>query len=120
MRLIFTTQASTFEKINIPINNLEVGKNYKLYFSQSNDTTATTSNNYGCTVLDTQTTQTTSAITSLLWSQTTEEAIKKSINQTITFTATAKIMYWTWDFSRLEDGIESDFKIYDIYIAKID
>ena len=119
MRLIFTTKASTFEKINIPISNLVVGKKYKLYFSQDNDATITESNNYGCTILNTQTTQTISVIPSLLWSPTTQTAIKKSINQTITFIATAKTMYWTWDFSKLADGTESNFKIYDIYLAKI-
>lgn len=119
MRLIFTTKESTFEKINIPINNLVVGKKYKLYFSQVNDATITESNNYGSTILNTPITQTTSAIPSLLWLPTTQTAIKKSINQTITFTATAKTMYWIWDFSKLADGIECNFKIYDIYLAKI-
>ncbi len=119
MKLIFSTQQNTFEKINIPINNLEVNGKYKLYFSQSNSTVATNNNNYGCTILNTQITQTTSTINPLLWSKTTQEDIKKSINQSITFTATAQTMYWIWDFSRLQDETESEFRIYDVYITRI-
>lgn len=119
MKLTCICQSGVHEKINIPIINLEKGKNYKLYFSQSNTVSATTSNNYGFTILTTQTTQTNSKIENLLWSQTTEPLIKKSINQVINFTATATTMYWTWDFSKLQDESEFEFKIYDVYIAQI-
>jgi len=40
-------------------------------------------------------------------------------NRTITFTATAKTMYWTWDFGLMQDGILDNYNITDIQLDPV-
>lgn len=109
-------QNNVYEKANILISNLEIGTTYRLYFSAYTNATLVTTYNYGCTISNEKTTQTTQKLSSLLWS-TTKNGY--GTNQTITFTADAETMYWTWDFSGFTDNVESNFKIYDVHITKI-
>lgn len=104
--------SAQFEKINIPLDNLEVGTLYQLSYTTSNDSGIITvnSNNlmYGCTVMPTPSTDYTTSSkiigntgynSGYLWKT------KNLTEQTasISFKATSSTMYWVWDLSVIND-----------------
>lgn len=118
--------SSQFEKVNIPLENLEVGTLYQLTYKTSNSSgiITTNANNlmYGCTVMPSPSTDyTTSSKTignvgynsGFLWKT-------KNLSEqtaTITFKATTSTMYWIWDMSGISDII-TDLYLKDIKLTK--
>ena len=100
----FVGISGIYEKVNIPIVNLEVGKTYTLNFTESSSGTflaPNTTNHYGCKVSNAKETGTSAKMNNLVW---TYDASGSNRTGSITFIATASTMYWNWDFSRCSDG----------------
>ena len=115
----FVGLTSNFEKVNIPIVNLEIGKTYTLGFTESstgNFYSNDTVRNYGCNINDSRNTNTSAKITNLSWKQ---EYSGNNRNGVIIFKATATTMYWSWDMSTLVDGETGTFLFENITIDLI-
>ena len=117
----------SFEKVNLPLYNLEVGEYYQLTFTNSMTgtmITGTAGRNlvYGCTVMDTKATKNTKA-SIIADSANNSGFLWKTLNgnektATLTFKATAETMYWIWDLSRVTDDTTSKFTLKDVSIEK--
>lgn len=137
---------STFEKFNIPLKNLIVGQKYKITYTASNDASfgdyykGYSGSEYGSHVVATR--ELTGGLIKddaghdilATWNNRIEPdgnndgsqaAINDSYlqgpwkNRTIEFTATAKTMYWAWDFGLMEDGILNNYNITDIKLEPV-
>lgn len=139
--------SSSFEKFNIPLKNLVPGQKYKITYTASNDASfgdyikGYKDSVYGSYVVaskeltgglikdyagndilatwydriepdDTQHDGSHAAIND-------EDLQGPFKNRTITFTATAKTMYWTWDFGLMQDGILDNYNITDIQLDPV-
>ena len=117
MRLKFNATGGDYaEKINIPINNLEIGKKYKLSFSEYTDGVfyADSGNfHYGCSIL--------SGVDNTLSKFTPTWICKETgwiEEQSITFTATETTMYWVWILEDIIDNEEYNFEFYNITVEE--
>lgn len=109
----FTPVSGQFEKINIPLNNLEVGSLYQLTFTTSNSNTLITGDGgknliYGCTVTSSPSTNYNNSKMLIGYSGYNSGYIWKTDSTkeetvTLSFIATSKTMYWVWDLSKVSD-----------------
>lgn len=123
----YTSVPSQYEKINLPLTNLEVGALYQLTFTTRNDNTIITSDNaktlvYGCTVMDKPATDYLNPKALIAYDGYNSGFIFKTLKvseqtSTLTFRATKEIMYWVWDLSLIEDQ-DGTLYVYDIDIKK--
>jgi len=120
--------SSSYERINLPIENLIVGQRYRLSFTESNNAVHGTSSGYypaiyGFVIDDTKN----SAIDGHLKELSREQggliaelvgsgssyslnvidgkSLNGARNMNVEFIATAETMYWIWDFGLVQDGI---------------
>ena len=123
----FTNVGGQYEKINLPLNNLEIGNLYQLTFTVSNDSGIITSDNaiklvYGCTVMNNPLTDFTSSSKLIAFDGYNSGFLWKSLSSneqtvTLSFWATAQTMYWIWDLSLLHDK-NANLYIKDVSIEK--
>lgn len=129
------TCSSSFEKYNIPINNLVVGQKYKLSYTASNnasfgDLEAGYKNSmYGSIITKTAELSAGSIKTEAIadggliaeWSDRSkgDEWLNGPFELEMTFIAEASKMYWTWDFGLMQDGILYDFNITNIVLEPV-
>lgn len=109
----YTNVPSQYEKINLPLNNLKVGKLYQLTFTTYNDNDLITSDNaktliYGCTVMASPATDFMSSKKLIGYDGYNSGFLWKTLSTdlqtvTLTFRATTETMYWIWDLSLVED-----------------
>lgn len=118
MRLVFSANGgAAAEKVNIPIINLEVGKQYKINFAEYNNGTfypESDGYHYGCSVLSSASNNTYGMSTT--WTCKETGWIE---DQSITFTATANTMYWVWSLEDIQDGNEYNFEFYNISVEEL-
>ena len=139
--------SSTFEKFNVPLNNLVPGQKYVLTYTTSNNASFGDYVNgyrnarYGSYIVETATENAGNLSTDLphdiiaTWNDRIEpdgnnDGSQKATNdawlngpwedRTITFTASASTMYWAWEFGLIEDGIRYDYNIYDISLEPVE
>lgn len=139
--------SSSFEKFNIPLNNLVPGQKYELTYTTSNNASfgdyisGYRNARYGSYILPTATEDAGNINTAVAqdiiatWNDRieadgTNDGSQPAINdawlngpwedRTITFTATASTMYWAWEFGLIEDGIKYDYNIYDISLVPVE
>lgn len=122
-----------YEKFNIPIVGLKVGKTYKLTYSASNDGTFGSDEiGYGqgryasgivnasnLTVGNIKTAVATDAIAT--WNDRPKGKAWLNgphNNRTIIFTATDTTMYWAWEFGIIQDHERNNFNISDIRLEE--
>lgn len=117
-----------YEKINLPLNNLEVGELYQLTFTTWNDNVIITDKNsytliYGCTVMEVPNNDYLDPKkligydgynSGYLWK--TMDTGKQTV--TLSFKATQETMYWIWDLSGILDETTSTLHIENISVEK--
>ena len=123
----YTSVGNQYEKVNLPLQNLEVGSFYQLTFTVWNDSGVITSGKpetlmYGCTVMPNPATDYLKPWNLIAYDGFNSGYLWKSISTdeqtaTLTFKATATTMYWVWDLSLLLDE-EGNLYINDIDIKK--
>lgn len=121
----YTNVGGQYEKINLPLKNLEIGQLYQLTFSVSNINTIISTNStliYGCTVMDTPNTNYTNSKALIVYDGYNNGFMWKSITTddataTISFIATQETMYWIWDLSKVSDK-NATFNLSNVSIAK--
>ena len=129
------TCSSSFEKYNIPINNLVVGQKYKLSYTASNNASfgdleaGYKSSMYGSIITKTAELSAGSIKTEAIadggliaeWSDRSkgDEWLNGPFELEMTFIAEASKMYWTWDFGLMQDGILYDFNITNIVLEPV-
>lgn len=118
MRLVFSANGGhSAEKVNIPIVNLEVGKEYKISFSEYNNGIFYSENDgyhYGCSVLESASNNLQGIVTTWTCKQT-----GWLEDQSITFTATASTMYWVWSLEDIVDGTQYNFEFYNVLVEEL-
>ena len=103
------------EKLNIPINGLIVGNNYKISFTRYYEGGFNNnSSNFGCKMSSSIISQTISKIKDLSFNSITTGTIQGSFS----FYASSSTMYWVWDLSRLKDKELGRIRLYNILIEK--
>ena len=129
------TCSSSYEKYNIPINNLIVGQKYKIKYTASNNASfgdgesGYKNSMYGSIVTNTEELSSGSIKTLSTeqggiiaeWSDYSkgDEWLNGPFDKEIVFTVTATKMYWTWDFGLMEDGVLYDFNITNIVLEPV-
>lgn len=102
-----------YEKLNIPINGLLVGHNYKLSFTRYYEGTFNPSiYNFGCKMNPSIISQTSSKVKNLSFNSRTTGTVQGSF----IFNATSSTMYWVWDLSDLKDGKLGKIRLSNISI----
>jgi len=109
----YTSVGGQYEKINLPLNNLEKGSLYQLTFTTSTTNTMITGTGgdklvYGCTVMSSPITNFTSSSSLIAYDANNSGFLWKTLDSgeqtvTLSFWATAETMYWIWDLSRSSD-----------------
>lgn len=126
---------ASYEKMNIPLNNLITGKTYTLKFTTYTNAQFDTENlfrnywRYGCYISKTKNTSTSNNANDLITStdvtgndnwRCTESQVGNTHNITLTFEASANTMYWVWEFGAIKDGVLYEYHYYDIELARED
>ena len=105
LKISFKTESGKYEKVNIPIKNLESGGYYILCYGDTPTGTFDGNYVYGSTIKSSKTTATTQAsMISNTHYMLKATSMTSRTNQCMTFKATATTMYWTWEFARFKDG----------------
>ena len=109
-----------YEKIAIPLTNLEPGNNYRLTFLCTGETRLESIYNFGFLVTDKATRDRYLAISSsggdytevplpeLHWRYTGTEQKFSGIEVSVVFNSTAETMYWVWDMCDIDNYIAAD------------
>lgn len=123
----YTSVPAQYEKINLPLNDLEVGEIYQLTFTTWNDNVMIETVNsktlvYGCTVMPSPSTDYLDPKKLIAYDNYNSGFMWKTLDVneqtvTLTFKATNETMYWIWDLSLIED-VPGTLYIKDISIEK--
>lgn len=133
--------SSSYERINLPINNLVVGQKYRLSFTEFNNAIHGTMSGYypaiyGCCVDKTKNSSISGSLKEISRSQggliaewigqangylsvLDGKSLNGSRNMNVEFTATASIMYWIWDFGLIADGQIYTFNFTNIEVKPV-
>ena len=103
------------EHINIPIKGLTVGKTYSLSFTNYTSAIGSTVWDYGCKV---QKSKQESDATNITSSDYIIDDLSIANSGTITFTATAETMYWTWQCAGIKDGQWATINISNVTLTE--
>ena len=116
----FTSVSGAYEKINIPIKQLETGSKYLLCFNETATGSFASGYGFATTISSSQNTATSSSsmlnTLTYMWNET---STGTKNNQCLTFDATASTMYWIWDMSKFTDGSSHSFALSFVSIEKI-
>ena len=129
------TCSSSFEKYNIPLNNLIVGQKYRLRYTASNNASfgdiesGYKNSIYGSKITKDAELSAGSIKTEVIadggliaeWSDRSkgDTWLNGPFDKEMIFTAEASNMYWTWDFGLIEDDILYDFNITNIVLEPV-
>lgn len=129
------TCSSSYEKYNIPLNNLIVGQKYKLSYTASNNASfgdiesGYKNSIYGSKITKDAELSAGSIKTEVIadggliaeWSDRSkgDKWLNGPFDKEMIFTAEATSMYWTWDFGLIEDGILYDFNVTNIVLEPV-
>jgi len=105
LKISFKTESGKYEKVNIPIQNLETNSYYILCYGDTPTGTFAGNYVYGSTIQASKNTGTSQgSMVSNTHYMLKATSMSSRTNQCMTFKATATTMYWVWEFSRFKDG----------------
>lgn len=126
--------SSSFEKLNIPLENLVVGQKYKLSFTESNNATyGMNEEGYGGAIYGFIITPNKTLTGGSIKAESISDGglIKQFSDRydgklngprywETTFTAEASTMYWTWDYGLILDGYNRDYNYTNIQLVPVE
>jgi len=115
-------QMDLYEKLNIPLINLTVGKRYKISFKYRFDEGSVYSDNhFGFIVRTTKDASTSAPDYSSYDFQCLADKTTVGTEYSVTyeFDATASTMYWIWDMAKIYDGRRTILQFYDTTIKEV-